>query len=81
VVSAIHTQGGDVLKLIGDGILAIFTAEDRAHACAAALTATVDDTLRHAAHDAAAEYPSSCVAAEIGFHQGAGHARERGQRN
>jgi adenylate cyclase len=38
-VSAIHAHGGDVLKLIGDGILAIFTAEDRAHACGAALTA------------------------------------------
>jgi adenylate cyclase len=42
VVSAINAQGGDVLKLIGDGILAIFTAEDRAHACAAALAATVE---------------------------------------
>ena len=30
VVSAIHEQGGDVLKLIGDGTLAIFTADDRA---------------------------------------------------
>jgi adenylate cyclase len=39
IVSAIHAQGGDVLKLIGDGILAIFTAADRAHACAAALAA------------------------------------------
>ena len=39
IVPAIHTQGGDVLKLIGDGILAIFTAEDRARACAAALDA------------------------------------------
>jgi adenylate cyclase len=39
IVSAIHTQGGDVLKLIGDGILAIFTAADRARACAATLTA------------------------------------------
>ena len=39
IVSAIHAQGGDVLKLIGDGILAIFTAADRAHACAAALVA------------------------------------------
>ena len=29
IVSAIHDQGGDVLKLIGDGTLAIFTAEDR----------------------------------------------------
>src|SRR5262245_716805 len=37
--SAIHAQGGDVLKLIGDGILAIFAAADRARACAAALTA------------------------------------------
>jgi len=39
VVSAIHAQGGDVLKLIGDGILAIFTATDRARACTAALAA------------------------------------------
>ena len=39
IVSAIHDQGGDVLKLIGDGMLAIFTAEDREHACAAALDA------------------------------------------
>jgi len=39
IVPAIHIQGGDVLKLIGDGILAIFTAEDRERACAAALDA------------------------------------------
>jgi adenylate cyclase len=38
-VSAIHLHGGDVLKLIGDGILAIFTAEDRVQACGAALNA------------------------------------------
>jgi adenylate cyclase len=37
IVSAIHERGGDVLKLIGDGVLAIFTAEDRKHACLAAL--------------------------------------------
>jgi len=41
IVSVIHAQGGDVLKLIGDGILAIFTAADRAHACAAALSAAM----------------------------------------
>jgi len=41
IVSAIHAEGGDVLKLIGDGILAIFTAADRAHACAAALSAAM----------------------------------------
>ena len=29
IVSAIHEHGGDVLKLIGDGTLAIFTAENR----------------------------------------------------
>ena len=39
VVSAIHAQRGDVLKLIGDGILAIFAAADRARACAATLGA------------------------------------------
>jgi adenylate cyclase len=41
VVSAIHEHGGDVLKLIGDGTLAIFTAEDRMHACTAALAAAI----------------------------------------
>ena len=39
IVSAIDDHGGDVLKLIGDGILAIFTAADRMHACSAALSA------------------------------------------
>jgi adenylate cyclase len=39
IVSAIHEHGGDVLKLIGDGTLAIFTAKERAHACGAALSA------------------------------------------
>ncbi len=41
IISAIHEQGGDVLKLMGDGILAIFTAEDRGRACDAALTAAL----------------------------------------
>ena len=41
IVSEIHEHGGDVLKLIGDGTLAIFTAEDRAHACTAALSAAI----------------------------------------
>ena len=39
VISAIHANGGDVLKLIGDGTLAIFTAADREAACRAALKA------------------------------------------
>jgi adenylate cyclase len=41
IVSAIHEHGGDVLKLIGDGTLAIFTAEDRVQACSAALSAAL----------------------------------------
>ena len=41
IVSAIHEHGGDVLKLIGNGTLAIFTAEDRARACNAALTPAI----------------------------------------
>ena len=41
IVSAIHEHGGDVLKLIGDGTLAIFTAETRLHACNAALSAAI----------------------------------------
>ena len=41
IVSAIHGQGGDVLKFMGDGVLAIFAAGDRGRACRAALAATV----------------------------------------
>jgi adenylate cyclase len=41
IVSAIHEHGGDVVKLIGDGVLAIFTAADREHACSAALAAAI----------------------------------------
>jgi adenylate cyclase len=42
VISAVHGAGGDVLKLIGDGILAIFTAEDAAEACRSALAAEAE---------------------------------------
>jgi adenylate cyclase len=42
ILSAIHEHEGDVLKLIGDGTLAIFTAADRASACHAALTAALE---------------------------------------
>jgi adenylate cyclase len=38
-IDAIHEAGGDVLKLIGDGVLAIFTGEDMAVARRAALQA------------------------------------------
>jgi len=39
VISAIHEAGGEVLKLIGDGILAIFTADIAGDACRRALDA------------------------------------------
>jgi adenylate cyclase len=39
VISAIHDAGGDVLKLIGDGVLAIFKADDPSNACRSALKA------------------------------------------
>ena len=42
IISAIHEHGGDVLKLMGDGVLAIFTAKDRSRACQAALAAAED---------------------------------------
>jgi adenylate cyclase len=37
VISAVHEGGGDILKLIGDGVLAIFEAADPAQACCSAL--------------------------------------------
>jgi adenylate cyclase len=39
VISAIHDTGGDVLKLIGDAILATFDATDPSRACRSALDA------------------------------------------
>ena len=39
VISAIYDNGGDVLKLIGDGTLAIFTAPSADEACRSAIAA------------------------------------------
>ena len=39
ILSAIDAHSGDVLKLIGDGVLAIFRAADRERACSSALDA------------------------------------------
>jgi len=39
VIGAIRTESGEVLKLIGDGVLAIFRADDPAEACRRALRA------------------------------------------
>lgn len=39
IISSVHEAGGDVLKLIGDGVLAIFKADDPSTASASALRA------------------------------------------
>ena len=39
VITAVHEAGGDVLKLIGDGTLALFRGDDLADACRRALAA------------------------------------------
>ena len=72
VISAIEEAGGDVLKLIGDGILAIFDAHDQSAACAAALKAHADMRARVEALNArrsAEERPVTSV--YLGLHIGA----------
>jgi adenylate cyclase len=72
VITAIQQAGGDVLKLIGDGTLAVFPAEDRAAACANALAAEAD--MRRRVHELnerrkAEERPTTSV--YVGLHVGA----------
>ncbi len=70
-IDAVHDEGGDVLKLIGDGVLAMFTNVDRAAAKRAALRA--EHRLRHNmaelnARRAAARRPTT--SAWVGLHVG-----------
>jgi adenylate cyclase len=72
VLSSIQQAGGDVLKLIGDGTLAIFRAEDRAAASASALKAEADMRRRVEALNErrkAEEQPTTSV--YVGLHVGA----------
>ena len=41
-ITSVHAAGGDVLKLMADGVLAIFTAADPAEACLQALIAEAE---------------------------------------
>ena len=71
VITAVQQNGGDVLKLIGDGTLAIFRAESAAQASAMALRAEED--MRRHVHELnerrqAAEQPTSTV--YVGLHAG-----------
>jgi len=72
VITAVQQAGGDVLKLIGDGTLAVFPAEDRAAACANALKAEADMRRRVAELNErrqAEERPTTSV--YVGLHVGA----------
>jgi adenylate cyclase len=72
VITAVQQAGGDVLKLIGDGTLAVFPAEDRAAACANALKAEADMRRRVEALNErrkAEERPTTAV--YVGLHVGA----------
>ncbi len=71
VISAVHEAGGDVLKLIGDGTLALFNAEDPEAACGCALEAEALARQRIAALNerrAAAGLPVTQV--YLGLHTG-----------
>jgi len=71
IISAIHEQTGDVLKLMGDGILAIFTADNRGRACDAALAAASNARRAVAAvsqHRAAQNLPTTDL--YLGLHVG-----------
>src|SRR4051795_10680388 len=39
IISSVHEAGGDVLKLVGDGTLALFSVDDPREACRCALHA------------------------------------------
>ncbi|MFO1160723.1 MAG: adenylate/guanylate cyclase domain-containing protein [Reyranellaceae bacterium] len=71
VITAIHEAGGDVLKLIGDGTLALFRADDPAEAARRALQA--EEILRTRLHELnerrrAEERPTTSI--YIGLHVG-----------
>jgi adenylate cyclase len=71
IISAIHEEGGDVLKLMGDGTLAIFTADNRRRCAEAALDAAVAARRRVAEVNeqrAAADLPKTDM--YVGLHIG-----------
>ncbi|WP_262027849.1 adenylate/guanylate cyclase domain-containing protein [Microvirga sp. Mcv34] len=71
IISSIYEAGGDVLKLIGDGALAIFKEDDPVQACRCALKA---ERLMHARIRALNEERLSCnlpvTSAYLGLHIG-----------
>jgi adenylate cyclase len=71
VITSVHEAGGDVLKLIGDGILAMFRADDPSEACRCALQAEAIARKRIEALNerrSAQEQPTTSV--YVGLHVG-----------
>ena len=74
VIASIRSTGGDVLKLIGDGVLAIFRADDAAEACRCALRA--EASLRAgvgAVNEQRAARGQSVTSVYLGLHIGEVH--------
>src|ERR1700674_3713250 len=70
-IDAIHDEGGDVLKLIGDGVLAMFTGADMSAASRAALRA--EHRFRHNMTDLNARRSAAgrpTTSAYVGLHVG-----------
>ncbi len=71
VITAIHRAGGDVLKLIGDGVLAIFGGQEPAAACRAALHAEADMRQRlEALHERRRSKGQPTTGVYLGLHVG-----------
>jgi adenylate cyclase len=71
VISAIHDKGGDVLKLIGDGVLAIFGSAEPGETCRRALLAEAKMRKRIAELSAARKQEGRPVAGvNLGLHIG-----------
>jgi adenylate cyclase len=71
VISAVHDKGGDVLKLIGDGVLAIFGGAEPEETCRRALLAEAKMRKRIAELSAAREGEGRPVASvNLGLHIG-----------
>lgn len=71
IISSIHEAGGDVLKLIGDGTLAIFKSDDPDEACRCALVA--EELMRSKIHSLNQERASRALPvteAYLGLHIG-----------
>ena len=71
VISSVQAAGGEVLKLIGDGVLAIFTGSTIREACAAALAAETNVRRRvHELSEARSADSKPTTSVYLGLHVG-----------